>query len=229
MVNTIDTTAGKWKIQKRRRKPVRPITAAATSSASVRPIKNDLSSDDDFGKRLKIDADAIGLSKPLKGEDLGFKENKVPAANIALEKPIDADSIGLSNKRKPDQAINAFFNAFGYDGAASDKGIGDSGISPQVITRMVMGMMGGQGNPFRIINLLNDSVEAKTFGEANTVCLASAKTFIDSFLAGFSQEKAKEAAGAAFLEGVAALPDFESTPSLCGKASLSIMNKLDEF
>ncbi|MCP3661105.1 MAG: hypothetical protein GY696_01200, partial [Gammaproteobacteria bacterium] len=58
------------------------------------------------------------------------------------------------------------------------------------------------------------------------VCLNSAEAYFDAYLSGESEAKANEIAGVAFLDSVAATPDFDPS-SPCGLSAKAYMASLD--
>ena len=174
------------------------------------------------GRSEGLEAANLGLKDGgLKSSDIGV-ERLLEAANLALNTPFTARSLGIN---KP---ISLSSLGFTSPLESNDLDVGADSAT-KVFASLFMDQRSGLSKAVGFLNFLDESVDKKTFGEENTVCLSSIQRFFDSFMSGFSQTKAKEAAGTAFLEGVAALPDFDSTPSLCGKAAKSFLEGLDGF
>ena len=70
-----------------------------------------------------------------------------------------------------------------------------------------------------------DEAVLRSSTKPDSVCLAAGEAYIESHLAGDSEEKTREAAGVAYLDAVSSTPDFDPN-SPCGVAAKAYIAEL---
>jgi len=80
-------------------------------------------------------------------------------------------------------------------------------------------------NAAAMLAFMNEAVLVNQ-DKPDPVCLSSAEAYFEAFLSGKSEASANEIAGVAFLDAVAATPDFDPT-SPCGRSAKAYMANLD--